>query len=115
MKFKPLIHVINAHSVKRMGLVLYNDGMWDFEGRKRNEEGNEEEQKYNRQEEPVFEQEDEPPTDSLHGLRTDFNEFRISVNQNFARVFQQQELFQQQQEEMMNLLRAMQPRPPPEE
>ena len=104
VKFKPLIHVVNAHSVKRMGLVQYDDGMWDFEGRNRNEEGNEEEQEYNRQEELVFEQEYEPPTDSLHGLRTDFNEFRISVDQNFARIFQQQELFQQQQEEMMNIL-----------
>ena len=113
LKFKPLIHVINAHSVKRMGLVQYENGVWDFEGR--NEEVNEEEQEFNRQEEPVFGQEDEPPTDSLFDLRRDFNDFRVSVDSNFARVFQHQELFQQQQEEMMNMLRAMQPRPPPEE
>ena len=115
MKFKPLINIVNAHSVKRMGLVQYEDGMWDFEGRDRDEEGNEEEQEFNRQEEPVLGQEDEPPTDSLYDLRRDFNDFRVSVDSNFARVFQHQELFQQQQEEMMNMLRAMQPRPPPEE
>ena len=115
LKFKPLIHVINAHSVKRMGLVQYEDGVWDFEGRERNEEGNEEEEEFNRQEDPVLGQENEPPTDSLFDLRRDFNDFRVSVDNNFARVFQHQELFQQQQEEMMNMLRAMQPRPPPEE
>ena len=66
LKFKPLINMVNEASVKRIGLVRYDDGVWDFEGRNRDEEVNEEEQEYYLLEDPGLD--DKPPIDSLHAL-----------------------------------------------
>ena len=103
----------SEETVKRMNLFQRADGNWVINRRGVQQGEGEEQEEYNVQENPNLGQEEpglenEAPTDSLHSLRMDFNEFQVSVNQNFSRVFEQQE-------EMLRILRAMQPRPPSED